>query len=248
MLFAALLAVALHAGLINFEFAPRPVFVPSVSLPRSISVSLNLDSVVELPAAQDTVQTVKSFPENLQDKKVKPEQTILKNKLPISPIKDNPVPQPVLPEKEVSQPAVEKVIPSPQYLPDIVQDLMPAAAVAAKIQESAGPTEPQATPPEEGVNQPGTMQTAYPRYQLNTPPVYPRLARKRGREGTVILQVMVNRDGRVDDLTVETSSGFGQLDRAAVSAVKKWQFEPGRQGKERVGMWVRVPVIFKLNN
>lgn len=248
MLFAALLAVALHAGLINFEFAPRPVFVPRASLSRSISVSLNRESMVEQPAPQDAVQTAKPLPEKQQEKKVEPEKTVLKNKLPKNPIKGKLVPQPFLPEKQVRQPAVGKVIPSPQYSPDTVQDLIPDADETAKIQESAEPIEPLATKPGEGVNQSGTVQTAYPRYQLNTPPVYPRLARKRGREGTVILQVMVNRDGRVDDLTVETSSGFGQLDRAAISAVKKWHFEPGKHGKERVGMWVKVPVTFNLKN
>jgi protein TonB len=52
----------------------------------------------------------------------------------------------------------------------------------------------------------------------------------------------------VEDLQIENSSGFGQLDRAALSAVRKWNFEPGRQGEERIAMWVRVPVTFKLKN
>jgi protein TonB len=91
------------------------------------------------------------------------------------------------------------------------------------------------------------MQMAYPRYQLNAPPTYPGLARKRGQEGTVFLKVLVNKEGRVDELEIKTSSGFTLLDRAAVSAVRKWSFEPGRRGEERVPMWVRVPVTFKLN-
>ncbi|MGB6971134.1 MAG: energy transducer TonB, partial [Desulfobulbales bacterium] len=89
-------------------------------------------------------------------------------------------------------------------------------------------------------------QMAYPRYQSTTPPAYPGRARKRGQEGTVFLQVLVNREGRVDNLEIETSSGFTLLDRAAVSSVKKWSFEPGRRGQERIPMWVRVPVTFKL--
>ncbi|MBE9520121.1 MAG: energy transducer TonB, partial [Proteobacteria bacterium] len=87
---------------------------------------------------------------------------------------------------------------------------------------------------------------AYPRYQLNTPPTYPGLARKRGQEGTVVLQVLVNREGRVDDLKIDTSSNSTLLDRAALAAVKKWLFEPGIRDEERVGMWVKVPVTFKL--
>jgi protein TonB len=92
----------------------------------------------------------------------------------------------------------------------------------------------------------GTLQTAYPRYQLNSPPPYPRLARKRGQEGTVILQVRVNESGRVDDLKLEQSSNYNMLDRAALTAVRTWIFEPGRKGEKSLAMWVRVPVTFQL--
>ena len=95
---------------------------------------------------------------------------------------------------------------------------------------------------------PGALQKAYPRYQLNAPPVYPNLARKRGQQGTVVLQVLVNGEGRVDDIKLDTSSGYSMLDRAANGAVMKWLFEPGRQGKKTVPMWVRVPVTFELKN
>ena len=97
-----------------------------------------------------------------------------------------------------------------------------------------------------GVTLPGTLQLAYPRYQLNAPPSYPGLARKRGQEGTVTLQVLVNSEGSVDELKIEISSGFAILDRAALKAVRKWSFEPGRRGKKKEAMWVRVPVTFKL--
>jgi len=98
----------------------------------------------------------------------------------------------------------------------------------------------------EGAVEPGVVQTAYPRYQLNGPPPYPGLARKRGWQGTVFLRVLVNRKGRVDDLTIDVSSGYSLLDRAALNAVRGWIFEPGRQGRDTVPMWVRVPVTFML--
>jgi periplasmic protein TonB len=36
------------------------------------------------------------------------------------------------------------------------------------------------------------------------------------------------------------------LDRAAMRAVKDWMFEPARQGEEKVDMWVKVPLTFRL--
>jgi protein TonB len=88
---------------------------------------------------------------------------------------------------------------------------------------------------------------ATPRYNHNPPPVYPSLARKRGYQGTAILEVFVEADGRVGDLRIIESSSHKLLDRSAMKAVKGWHFEPGRQGNRTIAMWVRVPVRFALN-
>ena len=138
-------------------------------------------------------------------------------------------------------------IDSPYYETEIkAEDLKGEPEKGVKLQEVTSRTDSQALQQEEGVNLPGTLQMAYPRYQENAPPNYPALARKRGQEGAVILQVLVNRNGRVDELEIDTSSNFTLLDRAAVSAVRKWSFEPGMRGEERIPMWVKVPVTFKL--
>jgi protein TonB len=62
----------------------------------------------------------------------------------------------------------------------------------------------------------------------------------------VLLEVLVNREGEVEDLRVLQSSGFQVLDRAAAAAVRKWGFEPGRKGDIAVDMWVKVPIRFRL--
>ena len=94
---------------------------------------------------------------------------------------------------------------------------------------------------------PGSViREARPIYRNNPRPQYPRLARKRGYEGTVVLEVLVDERGRVGDLRVFTSSGYTSLDRAAVASVEKWLFEPGARGDESVAMWVRIPVRFEL--
>jgi protein TonB len=45
---------------------------------------------------------------------------------------------------------------------------------------------------------------------------------------------------------VQRSSGFEMLDRAAIAAVRRWVFEPGRRGGNPVAAWVQVPVRFAL--
>jgi len=87
---------------------------------------------------------------------------------------------------------------------------------------------------------------ARPIYRSNPPPTYPRIARIRGYQGDVMLDVLVNKNGTVGDLKVIKSSGYPILDRAAKSSVKNWLFEPGMAGKEKLKMWVRVPIRFEL--
>ncbi len=90
------------------------------------------------------------------------------------------------------------------------------------------------------------VREAVPLYKVNPPPKYPRLARKRGYQGTVVLDVLVNQNGRVGDLRLFTSSGYSILDRKAMESVKVWLFEPGMKGHKKLDMWVRVPVRFEL--
>jgi len=238
LLIAVFGAVVLHIGLINYTFNLKPVFVPSVSLPRSVSVYLNQRNIIEKsdqrPEEGQTaeIEPIRPVPQKLPDIK---EKIAEKSQ------------QPVLAEKNVKQPAVEKIAPKSLSSENTVKDVIPEVGEAAGIQKSVMQSEPQAAAEEHGRRTlPGTLQMAYPRYQLNTPPPYPGLARKRGQEGTVILQVLVSKEGRVNDLQIESSSGFRLLDRAAAKAVQKWLFEPGQLDEERVEMWVKVPITFHL--
>ncbi|MDZ7580598.1 MAG: energy transducer TonB [Deltaproteobacteria bacterium] len=93
---------------------------------------------------------------------------------------------------------------------------------------------------------PSVLEEALPDYNQNPPISYPDRARQKGYEGTVVLEVLVNRSGKVDDLRILATSGYDILDRTAVRSVKSWLFKPAKKGKDAVDMWVRVPVRFKL--
>ncbi len=88
--------------------------------------------------------------------------------------------------------------------------------------------------------------SAVPRYEENSPPPYPRIARRRGYEGVVILSVEVRNDGTVGNITVRESSGHSILDKAALKTVKRWKFRPGTQWGVPITMTVDVPVRFML--
>jgi protein TonB len=90
------------------------------------------------------------------------------------------------------------------------------------------------------------IREARPLYRSNPPPKYPAVARRRGFQGNVVLEVLVGPVGNVIELHVLSSSGYPILDRAAKSSVKNWTFEPGMRGQQKVEMWVRVPIRFEL--
>ncbi|MEE4378775.1 MAG: TonB family protein [Candidatus Competibacteraceae bacterium] len=81
----------------------------------------------------------------------------------------------------------------------------------------------------------------------NPKPRYPMVARKRGFEGRVVLQVTVMTNGSPINVQIKTGSGHSQLDRAALEAVRRWRFRPAQRGGQPVSAVLDVPVVFRLN-
>lgn len=85
------------------------------------------------------------------------------------------------------------------------------------------------------------------RYAVAPPPPYPRDALRAGIEGTVLLRVLVDVDGRPLEVLVERSSGNRSLDREAVRHVQqRWRFEPALQDGRAVQAYGLVPIGFNL--
>ena len=80
-------------------------------------------------------------------------------------------------------------------------------------------------------------------------PVYPEFARKAGVQGTVILEVEVYKDGVIGGIRVKKSvqPGPGGLDEAAITAVRKIRFQPGKSSGQAVDTTVIVPIEFTIN-
>jgi len=82
----------------------------------------------------------------------------------------------------------------------------------------------------------------------NAQPNYPLYARKMNQEGVVILLVEVLTDGSAGDVRVATSSGIRLLDKAALEAVKEWNFKPAKKDGVLYVQRLRVPIIFSLSS
>ncbi len=84
------------------------------------------------------------------------------------------------------------------------------------------------------------------RYAYSPKPEYPDGARREGKEGRVLLRVLVDAEGRSKSIQVTGSSGNEALDQSAAEAIKRWRFSPARYGDEPVASWVRIPIDFRL--
>jgi protein TonB len=84
-------------------------------------------------------------------------------------------------------------------------------------------------------------------YLNNPAPPYPRLSKRMGEEGTVVIRVLITTEGRAGKAEVRTSSGHARLDDTALSTVQRWRFVPGQRNGVAEAMWFNVPIRFVLD-
>jgi len=220
ILIAAILALGIHGFLLGLECD----WLKRISIQRPRLRVMNMTLVLRQPRMTTPKAAIK-----------KPQ--IKTNKKP----KHFPKPKPKKVIKDVIQKAEKdrsKAIPEKTVdmskTPDIPEQTEIKTVSKKTAQEDETVTKKQ------------IIREARPLYRSNPPPKYPVVARRRGFQGNVVLEVLVGQIGNVLDLRVLSSSGYPILDRAAKSSVKNWTFEPGMRGQEKVEMWVRVPIRFEL--
>lgn len=81
----------------------------------------------------------------------------------------------------------------------------------------------------------------------DVPVNYPVALYQQGIEGRVLLKLFVDSTGRLnnDSTKVAESSGYPAFDSAAVAAVPKLRFAPGRRDGVAVAMSFSQPIVFK---
>ena len=218
LLIHALLAFGLIAYL---EYAPHP----------DVLATLDLSSV-EL-----------SFAENVEDTQpVAPMPSAASKLRPPKPKVDEKPPE-VKQEKPLPPEAGEIKFPEPKEDARLkTEDLVKKAPAKDNrtIEQSEQSNNSPATAPRQA------RLDAPPRPKRNIKPDYPKGARQRGEQGDVILEIRVNAAGAVDDVKVATSSGFAELDEAAVRAARAAKFSPARSGRDPVASTARLKLQFKL--
>ena len=166
-----------------------------------------------------------------------------------------PLPPPKAPPPpRVAKPQPPKPAPTPSPLPLAVADTAPASVAPVPVAVIAVPA-PAAAPPAPAAPAAVAAPPAPPRLQmpssaadyLNNPsPEYPRLSRRMGEQGKVVLRVFIDVEGKPQTIEIRQSSGFDRLDQQAIESVKRWRFVPGKRNGVPEAMWNIVPINFVL--
>jgi TonB family protein len=142
--------------------------------------------------------------------------------------------------------------PSIEYSSDMIDEgplsfpLPTAAKMPVDLAEGSVPTKEGSVPTADSAPQEQSRINSEPRALNRIVPVYPRSARRRGREGVVTLEILVSDTGNVSEAVVVAGSGHKDLDAAAVSAVRTARFAPATEDGVHVHGRLRLIFEFKL--
>lgn len=168
--------------------------------------------------------------------------------IPVPPQPTDALPPPTLPAPPVFVPQVEVLLPTPA-LPDTVTTTTTASADPVPPARVTGDA---TTPPATSGSGTGTG-TGVARVRSAAmvdgcaKPDYPKQAARNGDAGIVTLALLVGVDGRVTGARIEHSSGFRDLDRAALTALSLCTFKPAMQGDVAQAGWALIAYEWKLD-
>lgn len=123
--------------------------------------------------------------------------------------------------------------------------------LALKTSSKKVVTEKPVTSPKPPVTSPGPKFIPYDEPPTPTTPIrprYPNLAQEAGIEGQVLVQCFIDEKGRVTETIVIKGIPKTGLNEAAVLAIERTRFNPARQRNKPVGVWITIPINFKLQN
>lgn len=224
---STLAAVALlHAGVIAWLAYGRADTVPTVTVEsRPIMAELLA------PPAPVAVQSTPT-PAPDPNPKPQPKSVVMPRPSP-KPVVKNPAPAPTPPMPVRDTPS--------QSVP--TAPASPAAPAPAPVAEPASP----APSPHSVVAQGAPKGVAKLDCQIVRPD-YPVLSRRREETGTVIVNLVVGLDGKVERATIKKSSGYDRLDDAARNAALASTCRPYIENGQPIRVTADQPYVFNLSD
>lgn len=194
-----------------------------LALVKTMNTKLIARPVAEAPI--DLIPTV--------EKPVTPPPTIA------PPVSTLPQPPIVVPETEVTvtTPPLPNTVRTTTTTADPVPPTTPTTTTA---------TQPPVTGAGTGPAVRVTMRTAS-MVDGCAKPAYPAQAARNGDTGTVTLALLIAADGRVTSSRIERSSGFRDLDKAALTALSRCAFKPALHGDVAEAGWAQIAFTWQLD-
>ncbi len=148
------------------------------------------------------------------------------------------------PKEEPRVQTVPKVEPPPPEPPAAVDSGIPSEEQVAAVSTNASGSGPPGAA--------GSVESSFgagdgPRFIKKVMPIYPKLARQLGKEGTVLLRLTIDERGHLLGVEVLKRAGSG-LDEAAVKAMRESAFRPAEKNGKPIACRVRAPIRFVLRS
>ena len=137
-----------------------------------------------------------------------------------------PPPKPKEEKKAVKEKAVEKTAPSQAQQ----TQQTPAAQNQAQNKSESQPQNAAVAPATSGGASGTPIQTDIGKlvvvYQPDADAYYPSFSKRSGEQGAVVVRLIIDETGSVEDVALLQSSTFPRLDRAATEIGKRYRFKP----------------------
>jgi len=147
-----------------------------------------------------------------------------------------PPPEPNLRVSQNTQILPPPDLPNVAFEQDVITELPPDPDFTGRSDTGSDVVQPEIV----GVRQD-------PRRPLSKPQYSARMIRE-GNQGTIEIEVFVQPNGRVADARVAKSTGFEELDLAAIAEAKRnWRLLPATRDGVPIAQWHRLRVTFRLN-
>jgi protein TonB len=157
------------------------------------------------------------------------------------------------PETPPPPPPPEMKAPPPPFIPPVEVQVQqpPPQQTAIAVSSSAKPatTELNRAPPAAApVKAAGPAHTgAVVNFDTCAKPEYPKSSLRNEETGTSTISFLIAVDGSVKDSKITKSSGFRDLDKAAVAALSKCRFKPATENGQAVETWSPVAYVWNLD-
>ncbi|QUM76030.1 energy transducer TonB [Moritella sp. 24] len=245
-LVAGALSLTLHSAML-WSAPENTMFAMPVGS-KSNSVSVNFMKAPVVPAVETKTPPVEKIK---QVKKVEPKAKSEAKVNPVKKAKPHPVKSDVK-KKKTAIPKEQNPVASKSLEPEIIEKkepkIQPVKPESKKITEPESKVKQQASADAKaGVTDVPQLVSESRFAKPPQPPSYPRLAKRKGIEGTVVYEVWLDENGKQMKIKLKDSSGTKMLDKAASKAIAQWKFLPRKVNGQAVAHRVYVPVKFKLD-